>query len=158
MDFEIFGELRNLFNPAICLRQAGMSMEFMKIGNDSCGSANSPYLTPTLSAWLLRSHWTWNRFCEKPYFWISCIIFRHYPLVRFTAIFEIENHVKNSLTPKKRKPIKNEHSFKNAKKWFFKKRMWIWFTCFADDFFILSLLLYTSNHILVIILHKYFVN
>ena len=90
---EIFGELRNLFNPAIWLRPAGMSMEFMQIGNDTCGSANCPY--------------------SKAEFLLQ-------------------------------KPIINEHSYKNAEKWFSKVFI-ARFTSFPDDF----------HHTLIIIIIKF---
>ena len=35
-------------------------------------------LTPTLSAWLLNSHWTLKSVLRETHFWISCMIFRYY--------------------------------------------------------------------------------
>ena len=43
--------------------------------------------TPTLSARSLRGYTASNRFFDKPCFWISCMIFRYYPLVLFYAHF-----------------------------------------------------------------------
>ena len=49
-----------------------------------------------------------NRFCEKPYFWISCMIFRYYPLTHFHTHFWNQNLWKKFLDTKKfhfRSPI-----------------------------------------------------
>ena len=44
-------------------------------------------LTPTLAAWLLRSHWPLKSILWETYFWISCKPFRYYPYIHFYSHF-----------------------------------------------------------------------
>ena len=43
----------------------------------------------------------WNRFCEKPYSWISCIILRYYPWIYFYTHFWNPNLWKKFFDTKK---------------------------------------------------------
>ena len=70
--------------------------------NERNRSLDFSFLTPTLSAWLLRSHWTLKSILQETLFLDQLHDFFVF-IVKFifTAFFEIKNHVKKFLGTKK---------------------------------------------------------
>ena len=98
----------------------------------------NPYFTSNLLPRRRHGRWAairlWNRFCEKPYFWIDCRIFRYHPNI--SSNFKIKFHKKKFL-----EKIPEKNSWKNL----WQKFLWKIRNCPLRTKFVSRKFLFFSN-------------